>query len=404
MGGCLGHGFVPGDQAAADGSMPVTPDGGLDVGIPDDGGTLLTDGAPADARSAFPLTCGVSHPPVTPNPCPAPSGTAGQVDFCFRPGWSGVTSVEVRGGFGQPTDWKAAFLTLTNDGTGTFTGHTALANGSYPYAFLVHGGDDHLTHDPAYLLDQLNPQFVPAPPGAPGYSAGSMVPRSVSSVTVPQVASPTYHLRGSILYQGVPQPCFSVDLEVGEVVVSGLPKQEHNTANFAESGLDGTFDFPVAAGIAGLYIRFPFFLSGAAAPYPDPGVTPLIAFAATNLVLGADKTLDALEVAYPDYSKMAPTDGGATVPVTFLFTVIPGAAKAAVAVKPTNIAGNDPTYSGPSGTTGMTVWDGTFAFPAGSMVVPGKTYYWGTRQSMTPKTDGGTAWSAESLLFPLTFH
>jgi hypothetical protein len=55
-----------------------------------------------------------------------------------------VTSVEVYGGFGQSTDWTMPFLTLTNDGSGTFTGSATLATGTYPYVFYVTGGTDNL--------------------------------------------------------------------------------------------------------------------------------------------------------------------------------------------------------------------------------------------------------------------
>jgi hypothetical protein len=89
--------------------------------------------------------------------------------------------------------------------------------------------------------------------------------------------------------------------------------------------------------------------------------------------------------------------------VTFTFTVIPGAAAASVAVIATDIAGNDPAYWGPFGTATTANWDGGFGGALGQAKL-GTTYYWGTWQRRDPAQDGGTTWSAESLLFPIVFH
>lgn len=366
------------------------------LGCNNHAGTTSVDAsadATADGASASPLglTCAAA---IAPNPCPAPAGTAGQASFCFRPGWSGVTGVDVYGKFGTATDWTAPFATLADDGSGTFVATVPLANGSYPYMFRIHGGADGVTRDGSYVLDQTNPSFVPMVAGAP-------VQRSLSQITVPQTPSTIHHLRGTVSYAGAPQPCFVVQLDVGQLYKpGGAPLSEHYIANFVESGPDGTFDFPVADGPVIVNARFPFHLAGATT-YPDPMSTPAIGVARTGTKMaGADVTLDVVDVAYPhaDYVALAPTTGTATLPVTFNWSVVAGATSAAVSVIGTSIAGNDPAYISTYGTQTSESWDGTLL--GGTHVVSGTTYWWGTWQK---RTVGATTWTEESLLFPIVF-
>jgi hypothetical protein len=308
-----------------------------------------------------------------------------------------VTSVEVYGGFGKGTDWTMPFLTLTNDGTGTFTGSATLANGSYPYIFRTHGGVDGLVRTGSYFNDQENAQFAPAPAASPFH-------RSVSVVTVPQAAPALVHLRGSVVYQGLPESCFSVDLEAGEMIDAGHVVSEHGTANDAESRADGTFDFPVAANAPyQVIVRFPFLLAAPDGGYPDVFTTPSVGITRTGLTAGsADVVLPAADIVYPlaDYQAMSPTGGSATLPVTFDFTVLHGSAGAQASVIGTNIAGNDPAYASGYSMATSVLWDGGFGGNGGSAQL-GKTYYWGAWQER--KLDGGT-WTEESLLFPIVLH
>jgi hypothetical protein len=393
------------DDAARDGgfepirgdSAPIPAnDAASDGGVVSDA-HVGSDGSVASDGSALPFACAITSGSFRPNACPAPSGAAGQVSFCFRPGWSGVKGVDVYGGFGQAGDWTQPFVTLIDDGSGTFVATTALASGTYPYMFRIHGGADGVTKDGQYLLDQQNPQFVPAPPQAP-------LKRSVSAVTVPQVAAPIVHLRGKVTYGGAPQPCFAVDLEAGELrKPGGGVLSEHTTANFAESDVDGAFDFPVAAGPLGVTVRFPFKLDGDAG-YPSPLAFPSVGVARTGVTAaGADLVLDPVDVAYSsaDYAAMAPTSGAATLPVTFTFSLVKGSTAAAAAVISTNIAGNDPGYESAFGTTTSLSWDGTLG--NGSKVKSGTTYYWGAWQKSAPGS-AGTVWTSESLLFPISFQ
>jgi hypothetical protein len=374
---------------------PIAP---ADAGTPTDAGPAPTDDNVPIGGAGLPLSCAaLTAPPRALNPCPAPAGGSGHVGFCFRPGWAGVTGVDVYGGFGQASDWKMPFLTLADDGTGTFVGQTAVADGTYPYMFRAHGAVDGLVKDGQYLLDPENPSFQPHVAGAP-------VMRSVSMVTVPQMPpAPRYHVRGRVLFGTAPQPCYSVDLEVGELSSGSKVVSEHYTANFTESAADGSFDFTSATGPIGLIVRYPFLLGGPGAPYPDPASTPSVGIARANVtVASADVALDPVDISYPDYAALMPKSGTVSLPATFTFTLIPAAQSAWLAVIATNSAGNDPLYSSaPSSATSVT-WDGSFGM--GNQAAAGMTYYWGTWQKRAPAGDAGVTWNEESLLFPITFQ
>ncbi len=344
------------------------------------------------------LTCAATSTTFTPNPCPAPSGAANEADFCFRPQWTGVKQVDVYGQFNLVSDWKSPFVSLTDDGSGTWVGKATVSAGSYPYVFRVHGSADNLVKDGTYLLDQENPSFTSAPSGAP-------LKRSVSLVTVPQSsAAPLRHLTGTVVFEGAPQPCYTVSLDVGEIRADGgAAVSEHTTANYLETGPNGTFDFPLADGDAIIAVRYPFLLAGADAGYPDPMTTPSVGIARTGVTIaGADVHLDDVDISYssPDYAKMSPTNGSASLPVTFTFSVVSGSNAAYISVTSTNIAGNDPSYASPASTATSTVWDGGFG--GGGSVVPKTQYWWGAWQRRA-KSDAGTPWTEESLLFPVTF-
>jgi hypothetical protein len=386
-----GAGGDQADQAAptdasvrVDGAQALDAASASDAGPSDDGATPLA------------FSCAATTKPLTNNPCPPMNATAGKVTFCFRPSFAGVTSVQLYGGFGQAGDWNDPFLTLADDGSGTFVAATTLATGAYPYVFHVTGSADTLFKGTQSFPDQLNPSFVPAP-------SGDKSGRSASLVTVPLPATPPiYHLTGKVLFNGAPQPCYSVSVAAGELVTD-MGTSEKSEANFIETGTDGSFDFPVAAGPFGITVRYPFFLAGANAAYPNPSVTPSLGYARTDSVtVSGDVAVAAIDMSYPDYARMMPAFGGsATLPVTFGLSVIPGAGESSVAVIKTNIAGNDPAYWGPFGTASTSTWNG--AFGGSGNVVPGVTYYWGTWQRFDPKVAGGATWTAESLLFPITF-
>jgi hypothetical protein len=301
----------------------------------------------------------------------------------------------VIGGFGNAGDWSTPLLSLTNDGSGTFVGKAALPDGSYPYVFRVHGGADNVARNVAHLLDPLSTHFAPPPQGAPSA-------RSVSVVTVPQFDEPTAHIRGTVLFGGEPQPCFAVDLEAGELRQGAKVLAEHDTADYAETRADGSFDFLVAQNAPyGIIVRYPFTLHGTDAGYPDPSMWPVIGVARTNLTATSDIVLASLDVQYRDYAVMSPRPGAVTtLPVTFQFSVITGSSGAQVSVIANNTAGNDPLYSSGYGSATSVTWNGSFNGSSG-MAKLGQQYYWGTWQILG---DATTKWNAESLLFPIQFQ
>jgi hypothetical protein len=117
--------------------------------------------------------------------------------------------------------------------------------------------------------------------------------------------------------------------------------------------------------------------------------------------VAADTTVPAVDMIYPDYDVMAPVGQGGALPVTFKYTLIPGAMTASFTADKTNIPGNDPGFASPQSAMTSYTWDGVFGGTAMDKVVPGTQYYWGTFQKMTPA--GGTTWTVESMLFPITF-
>jgi hypothetical protein len=359
--------------------------------------------APVDASTGVtPLafSCyATSGQSFSPNPCPAPTGNAGSADFCYRPQWPGVTAVDVYVGLGKATDWTTPVATLVSDGTGTFTATAAIPNGQYPYLFKVTGSEDNILHGTDYVLDQYNPDFVPSPVGSPGNPQGSPIPRTISQLTVPQpTTQTTHHITGQVSYGTAPQPCFIVSAEIGELLnQSGGATAEHWPGNYIEVGPDGTFDLPIADGtLVQLDITYPFFLTGLTAKYPAPSSTPSIGVARGGFfkTAGADLPLDPVDVTYSasDYAAMMPTSGTQTVPTSFVFTLLPTAQTANIAVISTDIAGNDPAFASKPSTMVTYSWNGLL----GNGMTASGNYYWGTwQQSKT--------WNSESLLFEITY-
>ncbi len=380
---------------------------GGDSGAAGDGGSTTTDGSAGGdggttptGDGGIPFTCAETTAPISPNACPAIVGSHGHASFCYRPQWSGATGVDVYlSSHGLSTDWNAPFATLTNDGSGTFTGTATLADGTYPYVFQVHGSADGLVRDGDYLSDQQNPNFVPPPVGCPSS-------RSVSSITVPQVATPIYHVRGKVVFAGAPQSCYALDLEAGELLKpAGGVLSEHGTANYGESAADGTFDFPVGAGPFQVIVKYPFKLASPDGGYPDPFSVPSVGVTRTALTVTGDVMLDPADVAYSeaDYGKMSPVTGTATLPVTFSYSLTAGSTGAQASVTSTNIAGNDPAYASGYSTATTDEWDGSFNGSSGSAEA-GTTYYWGAWQRSAALEDGGVVWTSQSLLFPIVIH
>jgi hypothetical protein len=377
-----------------------------DVG-PSDGSASDGSVTGMDATSQTPiaLSCFETTSAPAPSPCPAIIPSPTHASFCFRAMWPGVTSVDVYGGFGTSSDWMRPLLSLHDDGTGMFSGTATLAAGSYPYLFRVtSGGADGLVPRGQYVNDQSNPAHVASPPGSPTYSARVQVQRAVSNLTVPQTAPSLVHLRGQVRYDADPQPCFFVALNGGNQLTP--VRLEHWFSNFAESDAAGSFDFLVAPSSYQLTVTLPKPLMHLDGGVPDPLTTPAIGYGATAVTVStSDVDLDPINIAYHDYATMAPTPGPTSLPATFHFTVINGAASGALVLEGADVPGNDPWYTSRYMTTTPTaaVFQGTFAGMLGQ-AMPGRTYYWGTFQNQRASQAMSPIWKQASLLFPITFQ
>ena len=325
------------------------------------------------------------------------SSTPLPVTFTYKPSWKGVKSVEVLGAFGQSTDWTAPFVTLANDGSGTFSATSpALPVGQYAYVFKVTGDEaaaapEKLVH---YAVDPSLSAFVACPAEAPTYSKAAANP--CSQLSVPQAPASTLgHVRGVVVSGGAPIAGYLVVIERDET------KSHHAFVNRSTTGADGTFDLTVAEGMYRAQVLHPTFYKETDAERTSPETLAAVRRTISSSVLvAADTNLGEAEVAYETYAAMQPR-GSATLPTTFAFTVPVGTKARAAVYGPGNNIG-DPWWVAPLGTTGSDVFDGGFdtaqANDAG--LEPDAHYSWGTEQQY-PKTDGGVTWTAQSMVFPI---
>lgn len=345
---------------------------------------------PAEAAAPAPTTPAAEAGP--------PDAVAPQaVTFTYKPSWKGVKTVEVIGAFGQSTDWTAPFVTLADNGSGTFTATSpALPSGDYAYVFKVTG--DEAAAAPAklvhYALDPSISAFLACPLGAPTYSKTVSNPCSQLTVPLPP-ASTVAHVRGVVLSSGVPIAGYLVVIERDE------PKSHHMFVDRSTTGADGAFDLVVAAGTYRAQVLHPTFYKMTDAQRTSPESLAAVRRTISSAVaIDADTTLNAAEVAYDGYAAMEPR-GPATLPTTFAFSIAAGA-KARAAVYGPGATIGDPWWVAPLGSTGSDVFDGGFntAQASDAGLEPDAHYSWGTEQQY-PKGDGGVSWTAQSMVFPI---
>jgi hypothetical protein len=356
------------------------------------------DGARADAADASADSSGSSDVSAE----AAEGGGNETVTFSFTPEWTGATGVAVIGGFGKSTDWsaKTPLLTLASNGKGSFTGTTVLPRGTYLYVFQVTG--DSAAKDPTtytrYYVDPANPAYALCPSESPTYS--KIDPNPCSQLTVPQpAAAPLYHINGMVTYAGKPQKGYLVLLERDE------KDSHHFPANETTSTAAGTFDVEMAPGTYRIQVQYPTFLS-----QTDAERDPLTLLAVRRSIssgepVDASTTFPTVDVAFPNYDKMAPIDGSAPLPATFDYPVLSGATGAYLAVYGPGATIGDPWYTSPTGTATTAVFDGGFNTKQATQTnaVPGTKYSWGTWQ-IEPAGDAGVQWKGESMVFPVTFE
>ncbi len=333
----------------------------------------------------------------------AGGGTAGStVTFSYHPLWSGVTKVTVIGGFGLATDWSAGnpLLTLVDDGAGNFTGTTMLPAGSYPYLFVATGDAEGALNFKHLVIDPGNPAAAICPAQSPAFAQNDHNP--CSTLTVPQLAAaPTFRLKGKVLYDGAPVAGYLVEVERDEVA------QHHFFANRVTTAANGVFSFPIALGSYRVQVLAPSFQLKS-----DEQRDPLALQAVRRLIssrltiAGAEISLPGVEASNHDYALMRPNDGGTfSLPMTFSYTMLPGAATGQVAIYGTGNDGGapsigDPWFTSPNKTPTQALWDGGFTTAKANepWARAGERYFWGTEHDLN--TDAGVSWVGQSMVFP----
>ena len=320
------------------------------------------------------------------------SASTGEVTFSYKPSWPGVTAVTVLGGFGQADDWKAPFVTLTNDGTGQYTGMASLPDGVYPYVFRVTGDAAAATPTKSlFAIDPGNPAFVACPMGSPTFTTAA--PNPCSALTVPQPpAATTNHVTGTVTSGGKPAPGWLIEFEREE------PKSHHFFVDRVATGADGSFDLAAALGNYRLQALPPDFYSTT-----DATRVPAKEATARRAISGAFSLASAVAVVVPDVAftkyAMFKAPSPPALPAAFSFNDDP-ATILDVYGPGANIG--DPWFTSKPTATGMASFDGNFTTKQAKapMVVKGTSYFWGTETAMM--TSSGK-WLVQSLVFPITW-
>jgi hypothetical protein len=323
------------------------------------------------------------------------------VTFRFAPSWSGVTSVDVLGGFGTPTDWTAPFVSLSADDAGTWVGTAQLADGTYPYLFFVRGDAQGVATTKRYAVDPANPAVAVCPMGSPTYGDNN----PCAQLTVPQPATATLHaISGKVLVDGVGTDAgYLVELERME------PMMHHYFADRTTTDATGGYTLHAADGNWRLLILYP-----SSQTKTDLQRNPLMLKAQKRMIgdhfqLTGDVALTPAELAFHGYDAMAPIDGGTfTLPTPFTVVRAPWASGTRLALYGGADGGavniGDPWYASGYFDGGTTPFDGGFTTAAKQedWASSGKRYFWGAWQ-LSPD-DGGVNWTAESMVFPVHFQ
>jgi hypothetical protein len=326
---------------------------------------------------------------------PPDTSNADRVTFSYTPAWDGVVSVDVIGGFGQATDWTAPLVSLTDSG-GTYTGTAMLPAGQYPYLFHIVGdsaaGAGAATFD-VLAIDPASTGFAPCPAGSPSYAANPLNP--CGQLTVPTTAPVFYHVTGTVQKSGAAASGYLVLVERDEMA------SHHFFANRMTTGSDGTYDLEVAAGSYRIQVQHPQYESTTDDALDPVALGILRRQLSSAVAVSADVAMSTVEMAFGDYATMAPKTT-ATLPTTFSFgTEMP--THLDVYGKGKKIG--DPWYASPLTSAGSATFDGTFntTHAVDKTVVLGSRYLWGIEQ-IHPKDAHAVVWTAQSMVFPITWH
>ncbi len=332
------------------------------------------------------------------------SPTPQRVTFTYTPGWQGVTSVDVIGGFGKADDWMTAkpFLKLGKLADGSYAGTTDLPAGTYIYLFRVLGDAAMGPKAQQFSVDPINPAFASCPDGSPAFRKTN--PQNpCSQLTVPQPAgAPLFAVTGSIYEDGKPKAGYRVELHRME------KGTHHYFANGTTTDAKGAFAIMAAAAGYQIHIQHPS-LAATTDVQRDPMTLQAVRrLISAQFALTGDLALVPLEAAYHDYAQMLPAGGTMVLPGSFMFTVIAGSTGARLAIYGMTGAGQnigDPWFTSPYAKATSVAFDGKFdtTHAADPIAIPGKQYYWGTWEELAKRTDGGPTWSTESMVLPIKF-
>jgi hypothetical protein len=358
-----------------DAASPSAPDGHAMTSAP---------ATPADGGSS---SDGSAPPTSAPTP----------ITFSYAPGFQGVVTVDVLGGFGAATDWTVPIASLTPQSDGTFTGTTPpLPPGGYTYLFRVIGDAAAAPAAQAKMLRYaLDPSASVAdcPASAPTFDAKVNNPCSV--LVGAGSGAPLAHVRGLVVSGGKPIADFLVMIEREET------GSHHTFVNRTNTGTDGAYELAVAPGTYRLSVLHPSFLAKNDAQRTNPEALGAARRTLSSpITVTADMELNAAEVAWDDYATMTPT-GSAALPTTFTFAGPAGTKTRAAVYGPGKSVG-DPLWVSELTTETSVEFDGGLTPKAtGTAVVDaGAQYWWGTERQY-PKPTGGVVWTAQSMVFPI---
>ncbi|HTR56214.1 MAG TPA: hypothetical protein VMJ10_36320 [Kofleriaceae bacterium] len=349
--------------------------------------------------------CGSDHAASSQPDAAAPEGPDAAIDaaasgdqtvtFTYTPSWSGVTSVDVLGGFGMSSDWSSPLVSLTASGD-TWTGTVQLPPGQYLYILHVVGDADakNPTTLERYAVDPAQSAFALCPSASPTYS--SKDPNPCSQLTVPTNGAPTlFHVTGKVTVGGTATAGFLVVLERDE------PQSHHYFVDRATTAADGTYDLQAAPGNYRLQIQNPQYELKSDSQIDPSKAKVLRRMLTASYALSADVSAPAVEMAF-DYSAFAPTTGsGGALPTTFTFGK--GTSTKLEVYGSGNEIG-DPWYSSDATTSGSAQFQGTFNTPqkGSDAVVDGTQYSWGV-EIAEPGASETFKLTGQSLVYPVTW-
>jgi len=378
--------------AACGTGSPASPSMQSDASAGDGGGGMTGEGGAAETS--------------TPEASPDADTTPVTVSFAYAPQWSGVTKVEVVGGFGLASDWSKteSLVTLTASGS-AYSGTATLPPGTYLYVFRVTGDAQAVpTSTARYSLDPLETAYAPCPAQSPTYDKTEPNPCSQITVTASGGPAPAsaVHVTGSLTVDAAPASTWMVVLEREE------PTSHHYFVNRVTVGTDGSFDLIGSAGSYRLQVQYPTLLS-ANDLQRDPLQLPALrrAISAAFPLATTAVAVVTPDLAFHAYPQFAPADGdGGTLPTQFTFDhgteakldVYGGPGDGGV------VDIGDPWFTSGTANDGGTVFGGSFntAQSTEDAAAPATRYMWGTEEPFG--VDASVAWTKQTLVFPITWQ